>query len=160
MTRQIRHLGLQRVKGRGLRACETGFFSRKKCFGSGGPWVSLMVHWSAPNVSNSIFVLGNAPRSVRIDAVVVSGGLIEGNFAQLEHHFRKSLVFPCVDTTLMTTYQTSPFKGGLPILDYIRIPKGGTWESGRKFVGNHFRESFAPLNRRGIIWGTHFWHIF
>ena len=48
-----------------------------------------MVHWSAGNVSNGIFVLGNGPGSVRIDAVVASGGQFEGHFAQLEHHFRE-----------------------------------------------------------------------
>ena len=46
-----------------------------------------MVYWSAGNVSNGIFVLGNGTRSVRIDAVVASGGQFEGHFAQLEHHF-------------------------------------------------------------------------
>ena len=56
-----------------------------------------MVPWSAPNVSNSIFVIGNAPRSVRIDALVASGGRFEGNFALPKRQFEE---IPCVETTL------------------------------------------------------------
>ena len=64
-----------------------------------------MVHWSAPNVSNSIFVLGNAPRSVRIDAVVVSGHPFGGRYARAEQHFEG---IPGISLSLINALRPRP----------------------------------------------------
>ena len=81
-------------------------FRQNDTYWSGGSGVSWMVPWSAPNVSNSIFVIGNAPRGVRIDALVASGGRFEGNFALPKRQFEE---IPCVETTLNKSSQTSFF---------------------------------------------------
>ena len=70
----------------------------------------MTVDLNAGIAFNSIFVLGNAPRSVRIDAVVASGGQLEGNVALPEHHFHEIPSLSCVENTLNTSSQTSPFK--------------------------------------------------
>ena len=64
-----------------------------------------MVGLSAGIVSNGILVLGNAPRSVRIDAVVRSGHHFEGNYARRMNHFEG---IPCVLLCLKDVLRPRP----------------------------------------------------